>query len=64
MPMFIPKMLIFSSDDKVFVNEDSDNSPYFSDDMGISTKCLNINSDDVNFDDDDPKTIIHVRFMA
>ena len=57
-------MLIFSSDDKVFVNEDSDNCPYFSDDMGISTKCLNINSDDVNFDDDDPKTIIHVRFMA
>lgn len=57
-------MLIFSSDDKILVNEDSDNSPYFSDDMGLSTKCLNINNEDVNFDDDDLKNIIHARFMA
>lgn len=57
-------MLIFSSDDKILVNEDSDNSPYFSDDMGLSTKCLNINTEDVNFDDDDLKNIIHARFMA
>ena len=57
-------MLIFSSDDKILVNEDSDNFPYFSDDMGLSTKCLNINNEDVNFDDDDLKNIIHARFMA
>ena len=57
-------MLIFSSDDKILVNEDSDNSPYFSDDMGLSTKCLNINTEDVNFDDDDLKNIIHARFVA
>lgn len=57
-------MLIFSSDDKILVNEDSDNSPYFIDDMGLSTKCLNINTEDVSFDDDDLKNIIHARFMA
>ena len=57
-------MLIFSSDDKILVNEDSDNSPYFIDDMGLSTKCLNINTEDVSFDSDDLKNIIHARFMA
>ena len=33
--------------------------------MGIlSTGLNNINLDDVNDDDDDPKTIIHVRLLA
>ena len=33
--------------------------------MGILSVVLNnINLDDVNFDEDDPETIIHVRLMA
>ena len=33
--------------------------------MGILSLDLNnINLGDVNFDEDDPKTIIHVRLMA
>ena len=33
--------------------------------MGILSVVLNnINLDDVNFDEDDPETVIHVRLMA
>ena len=33
--------------------------------MGIlSVVVNNINLDDVNFDEDDPETVIHVRLMA
>ena len=35
---------------------------HFSGEMGILSKYLNV--DDVNFDGDDPKTIIYVRYMA
>ena len=40
-------------------------SHFFSDEMGIvSVDLNNINFDDVNFDGDDPETIIHVRLKA
>ena len=32
--------------------------------MGLANVNLNVSLDDVNFDDDDPETIIHVRLMA
>ena len=59
--------VIFSNNDLVFVNEDSDHVTFISDDMGLNTMYLhNINPDDDNFDDDDdgPETIIHVRPSA
>ena len=56
---------VFSNDDAVFVNEDSGNVKFYSDEMGILIADLNnINLDNVNFDEGDPKTIIHVRLMA
>lgn len=46
---------VFSNDDIVFVNTDSDNVLIFSDDIYLN---------DVNFDDDDLETVIHVKIMA
>ena len=46
-------------------NEDSGNVTFSSDEIGIFRIDLNnINLDDVNCDEDDPDTIIHVRLMA
>ena len=46
-------------------DEDYGNVTFSSDEMGIlSVNLNNINLDIVNFDKDDFKTIIHVRFMA
>ena len=48
-----------------FFDEDYGNVTFSSDEMGIlSVNLNNINLDIVNFDKDDFKTIIHVRFMA
>ena len=45
----------------VFVNEDSDKVTFSSDNMCILSVDLNkINVDNVNFDENDPETIIHV----
>ena len=59
---------LFSNDDIILVNEDSNNITIFSDEMGIfSVDLNNTNLDDVNLDDDDdddPETIIHVRLMS
>ena len=53
---------VFSNDDIVFVNEDSDSFKFFSDDIGLNTKYLNnIHPEDDNFGDDDPEIIIHDR---
>ena len=53
-------MTIYSS-----FNEDSGNVTFSRDAMGILNVDLNnINIDDVNFDKDDPKTIIHVKPLA
>ena len=49
----------------VFVNEDSDKVTFSSDNMCILSVDLNkINVDNVNFDENDPETIIHVKIMA
>ena len=56
---------IFSSDDIDLVIEDSGNVSFCSDEMGVlSVDLNNINLDDDNFIEDDPETIIHVKFMA
>ena len=48
------------NDDIVFVNADSDNFSFLSDDMGLANVHLNdLSLDDNNFDDDDYGTIIH-----
>ena len=44
------------------LNEDSNNLTFFGDEIGILSVDLDkINLDDVNFDEDYPKTSIHVR---
>ena len=47
------------------LNEDSNNVTFFDDEIGILSVDLDkINLDDVNFDEDYPKTSIHVRLLA
>ena len=56
--------LVFN-DDIVFVNEDSINVTFVSDEMGILSVDLNdINLVDINFDKDDLETIIHTRLLV
>ena len=56
---------LLSNDDIIFVNEDSINVTFVSDEMGILSVDLNdINLDNVNFDEDNLETIIHVRLMV
>ena len=52
--------VIFSNDDMVFWDIDSDIVTLFSNDISLNS----INLINFNLDDDDPKTINHVRFMA
>ena len=55
----------FSNHDVVFVNEYSGNVIFSSDEMSILSVDLDrIILDDVNFDEDDPETIFHVRLMT
>ena len=56
---------LLADDDILFFDEDSGNVIFSSDEMGIfSVDFNNINLDNVNFDKDDPKTIIHVRLIT
>ena len=56
---------VLFNDGIIFVNGDSDNVTIFSDDMGLVNVYLNnVSLEDVNFDNDDPETIIHVKFMV
>ena len=53
------------ANDKIFINEDSNNVTSFGGEMGILRVDLDkINLGDLNFCEDDPQTIIHVRIMA
>ena len=53
------------NDGIVFVHAESDNAKFFSDNMDLVNVYLNtVSLDDVNFDDDDPETIIiYIRLM-
>ena len=56
---------LLSNDDIIFGNEDSNSVTLLSDEMGcLSVDLNNINLDDVNFDEEDPETIIHDRLLA
>ena len=56
---------LFVKGDIIFVNEDYNNVTFFSDELHIlSVDLININLDDINFEEDDPETIVHVRLMA
>ena len=53
---------LFVHDGKLFFDENSVNVTFSTDEMGIlSIDHNNFNLDDVIFDEDDPKTIIHVK---
>ena len=55
---------LFTSDNILSFDENSDNVTFFSDEVGIISEDLsNINLDDVKFYEDDPETIIYVRLM-
>ena len=55
----------FSNVDVVFGDADSNSFTFFSDGIGFNTIDLNnANLDNVNIDEDDPETIIHIRPMA
>ena len=59
---FIPEWFVASKMIKEIVN---DNDIFFSDEMGFLRVGVNkINLEAVNFDEADPKTIIHFRLMA
>ena len=56
---------VISNDDIVFGDIDSDIVTFFSNDIGLNSVNLNkITLDDDNFDDYEPGTNNHVRFMA
>ena len=56
---------VFSNDDIVFGDIDSDIVTFFSIDIGLNCMNLNnVNIDDDNFGDYDPETINHFRLMA
>ena len=56
---------LFTNVDIIFINKDSNNATFVSGKIGILSVGLGkINFDDVNFDEDDSETIIHIRFMA
>ena len=53
---------LFVNDDIIFMNKDSNNITFFGGDIGVLSVDLDkIYLDDVNFDEDDPEIIIHVR---
>ena len=56
---------VFSNDDIVFGDIDSDIFTFFSNDIDLNSVNLNnVNLVDDNFDNYDPKTINHVKLMA
>ena len=56
---------LFADIDILFFDEDSGNVTFSSEEMGIFSLDLNnIDFDDSNFYEDDPRTTIHVRLLA
>ena len=63
----IKKLLtaLYADDNILYFNENSGDAVFSCYDMGIfSIDLNNINLDDTNYDEDDPGTIIHIRFLA
>ena len=56
---------LFINDDILFFEKDFDNVTFFANELVILNINLDkINLDDVDFYEDDPKTIIHIRLFA
>ena len=56
---------LYVDDNILYFNEDSGNPVFSCNKMGILNIGLNnINPDDTNYNEDDPETIIHIRFLA
>ena len=56
---------LYADENILFFNEDSSNTVFNCNEMGVLNIDLNcINLDDNNFDEDDPDTIIHVRLLS
>ena len=56
---------LFANDDIIFINEGSNNVKFFGGEIGILSVDLDkTNLNDVNFDEDNPETISHVRLLA
>ena len=56
---------LFADDHILLFDEDSGTYRFSSDETGsLSIVLNNITLDEVNFDEDDPETIIHIRLMA
>ena len=56
---------LYTDDDMLFFNEDSDDFIVFCNERGILSVYHNkINLDDINYDVDDVDAIIHIRLLA
>ena len=56
---------LYVDENILYFNEESDNVIFNCNRMGILSIYLNnINLDDINYEEDDPKTIIHIRILA
>ena len=55
---------LFIEGDMLFLDEDSGNVTFRSDEMGILRDLNNMNLNNASFYEDDPKTIIHVKVLA
>ena len=56
---------LFADDHILLFDQDSGTVRFSSDEMGsLSIVLNNITLDEVNFDGDDPETIIHIRLMV
>ena len=56
---------MYAGDNILCFNEDSGNTIFSCNEMGIlSTDLNNIDLNDTNYDKDDPETIIHIKLLA
>ena len=56
---------LFANDAILLFDKDSSGVTFSSDENGIlMVNVIHMNLDDVNFDEDDPDILIHVRLMA
>ena len=55
---------LYADENILYLNEDSGNVLFSCNEMGVLNIDLNNINLDNNFDEDDPDTIIHIRFLA
>ena len=63
----IKKLLaaLYADDNILYFDEDYGDAVFSCNEMGIlSIFVNNINLDDINYDEDDPETVIHIRLLA